>query len=55
MAYNLYQAGELIGAVVRCEGGVAYAYLPNRAALGTFADFDSAALAARVAPEPVAA
>lgn len=56
MALDLYQAGELVGSVVRCAGGIAYAYLPDGAALGTFADLDSAAaaLAARVPSEQVA-
>lgn len=45
MALDLYQNGIAIGSVVRCAGGVAYAYLPTGEALGTYADLDSAAAA----------
>ena len=42
---DLFQSGKLIGSVIRCAGGVAYAYLPDGQALGTFADLDAAAAA----------
>lgn len=53
MSLDLFQSGILIGSVVRCSGGHAYAYLPNGEALGTFADLDAAAaaLAARAKRE----
>ena len=56
MALDLYQAGVLIGSVVRCRGGC-YAYTPAGEAIGQFHNIDAAAyaLAARAAPEPVAA
>ncbi|MHC2108563.1 hypothetical protein [Methylobacterium sp. CM6246] len=56
MALDLYQAGVLIGSVAPCRGGC-YAYIPACEAIGQFHDIDVAvhALAARAAPEPVAA
>lgn len=56
MALDLFMAGVLIGSVVRCRGGC-FAYTASGEAVGQFADIDAAAhaLAARIAPEPVAA
>lgn len=57
MALDLFVSGVLIGSVVRCSGGSAYAYTADGIALGTYADLDAAAaaLAARAALEPAAA
>jgi hypothetical protein len=56
MALDLYQAGVLIGSIVRCQNGC-YAYTPAGEAIRQIHDIDAAAhaLAARVAPEAVAA
>lgn len=56
MALDLFISGVPIGSVVRCRSGC-FAYTPSGSPLGEYADLDAAAaaLAARVALEPVAA